>query len=345
MIPHSRPWISRSDQLAVSSALATSMIARGKRVAEFEQAVAELACVDYAVAMSSGSAALALALETLSIGSGDEVIMPTYVCRSVLEAVMATGAAPVVCDVDHTGVLDLATARSKISARTKAVIAVHIFGRFCDIASLQELGVPVIEDACQAFGLRVNGGVAGGLGDIGIYSFHATKCLTTGEGGMLVTANHTIAKRARMLVEENRSTFRQMFAPLSDLQAALGLSQLSRYEVFLERRELIRAEYLRAVVAQGIQGGELNMAGAPFRFTVFSNHPFELLKNRFAEHGIAIRKGVDELLHRLLSLEDTEFPSAKELFEKTVSIPFYPSLSLGELSKVQSALVLLAHEG
>ena len=302
--------------------------------------------VSHAVALSSGTAALALGLKVLSIKCGDEVILPTYVCRSVLEAVKASGATPILCDVSPTGVIDSNTVKPHMTRRTRAIIAVHNIGPcLCDITSLKHLGVYVIEDACQAFGLRVKGQFAGGFGDLGIYSFHATKCLTTGEGGMLVTANDRLGCRARNLSSDASKSLREVFSPLSDLQAALGLAQLKRYPEFLERRRLIRAEYLRAFDEFGLAGKELNVSDELFRFVVtVPRQSFEVVRHKFARRGVTVRKGVDELLHRLMGLSDRDFPFATELFEQTISVPFYPSLTILEIKKITDSLALVSDD-
>ncbi|MCG2576263.1 DegT/DnrJ/EryC1/StrS aminotransferase family protein [Dechloromonas sp. XY25] len=340
-IPHSRPWISDQDRQAVLDTLAGNMIAQGEKAKAFENAVKEYVRVEHAIAVASGSSAIVLALAALSLGARDEVVLPTYVCRSVLDAVISVGAKPVICDVDLMGVLNQKVVSNAITRRTKAIIAVHIFGRPCDIVSLRSFGVPVIEDACQAFGLDLGGRGAGTLGDIGVYSFHATKCLTTGEGGMLVCRDPELATRARALAMGAAGQGQRLFMPLSDLQAALGLSQLTRYPEFLNRRNLIRTQYLCAAQEFGLQAEEINASGGMFRFTVFVDQPFGELQNQYSSFGISIRKGVDELLHRIVGLSDDDFPCATELFRKTVSLPFYPSLTDQEVGAIRRSFDLL----
>jgi perosamine synthetase len=344
-ISHSRPWITKQDQLAVQQTLDSGMIACGAKVSEFEQAVANYSSLRFTVSQPSGTVALILALKTLSIGEGDEVILPTYVCKSVLFAVIAIGALPVLCDVDVSGVITAFTVQPCITQKTKAIIAVHIFGRPCDIDELRIFSVPIIEDACQAFGLNVNQKIAGGLGDLGIYSFHGTKCLTTGEGGMLVTNNEELGVKARILSMgfEGRLGSSSHFFPasFSDIQASLGLSQLKRYSDFIQRRQAICKKYEEALKTYQIFDDNFNKSNVPFRFTVSVNEPFESLKPSFSRHQIDIRKGVDELLHRNLNLDDKDFPVATEIFEKTISIPLYPSLTQEEISKVIESFTLI----
>ena len=341
IIPHSRPWISDSDWQAVHSILASGMISQGKNTYKFEKEICNYLGVSHAIAQSSGKAALILALRTLGIGHGDEVILPTYVCRSVLEAVFSVGAKPVLCDVNDTGVITALNVEPYFTSNTKAIIAVHIFGHPCNLEELKQMGVPVIEDACQAFGLNINGLMSGACGDIGILSFHATKCLTSGEGGMLVTQNKLWGKRARELVESSNIPSAGNVAPISDLQAALGLSQLGRYSDFLSRRNELRCQYTEEVNRLGISIGVHAQSNMLFRYTLRTDRLFETIQTKFYEHGISIRRGVDELLHRILGLDDSMFPMANRLYQQTISVPFYPSLSIDESTIITNSLRII----
>ena len=343
MIPHSRPWITETDRLSVQSVLASGMIAQGEKVCQLESTVCNYLGANHAVAQSSGTAALVLALRTLEIGQNDEVILPTYVCHSVLEAVLSVGATPVLCDVDDTGVITTVTVDPHITSKTKAIIAVHIFGHPCNLQGLKQMGIPVIDDACQAFGLNIDRLMSGACGDIGVLSFHATKCLTTGEGGMLVTRNKAWGERARQLADGSASLSPRNVAPVSDLQAALGLSQLGRYSDFLNRRNELRHQYTEAAQRLGITIGAPAQSNMLFRFTLRTNQLFEIVQLEFREQGISVRRGVDELLHRTLGLNDSVFPIAVRLYQQTVSVPFYPSLSIDESTAVSNALRILKH--
>jgi perosamine synthetase len=343
MIPHSRPWINEDDRKTVESVLVSGMIAKGDKVGELEGKVCNYLGVNHAVAQSSGTAALVLALRTLAICRGDEVILPTYVCRSVLESVFTVGATPVLCDVDETGVINAVTVAPHITRKTKAIIAVHIFGHPCDLRMLKQYEIPVIDDACQAFGLTIEGAKAGALGDIGVLSFHATKCLTTAEGGMLVTCNKTWGERARELTEGCTKPSSRNVAPLSDLQAVLGLSQLGRYSDMLKRRNWLRRQYTEAAQRLDIAISASPQSNMLFRFTLRSERPFETVQAGFLNQGINVRRGVDELLHRTIGLNDSAFPIAASLYQRTVSVPFYPSLSIDESTAVSDAFRVLKH--
>ncbi|MDB2497679.1 DegT/DnrJ/EryC1/StrS family aminotransferase [Alphaproteobacteria bacterium] len=334
-VPHSRPWIEAEDRVAVDEVLKGGMIDCGVRVHAFERAVANCLGASGGIACTSGTAALCLALKTLGIGAGDEVVLPTYVCWDVLVAVIACGATPCLCDVDVSGVPTVKTVRAALSSKTRAIVAVHIFGHPCDIASLSQLGLPVIEDACQAFGLEINGRRAGTAGTLGILSFHATKCLTTGEGGMLVASQPDLLERARALSESAEGGNMVSISFMTDMQAALGLAQLKRYPAFLERRRQLFKAYNQ--VAGSLATARPGYGGEPlflFRFTLRVQQGFDAVLLAMLANGVQVRRGVDELLHRRLGLDDHDFPNAAALFSETISIPFYPSLGEEEVAWV-----------
>ena len=340
MIPHSRPWIEPSDSLAVEHVLKDGMIANGARVLAFEQTVANYLGAAGGIACTSGTTALILALKTLGISTGDEVVLPSYVCWNVFSAVTAVGAAPRLCDVNDNGVATVQTIRAVLSPQTRAIIGVHIFGHPCDIDSLASLGLPVVEDACQAFGLEIESRLAGTLGDIGVLSFHATKCLTTGEGGMLVTRNARFLDRARELVDSTKHNNAAGLVSMSDMQAALGLAQLERYTTFLDRRQQLFITYHKAssqvITAVPCYLGEPAFL---FRYTLRAQHGFDNAHAGLLAHGVQSRQGVDELLHRRLGLDDRDYPVATKLFAQVVSLPFYPGLTEQEQEQVVRAIL------
>jgi UDP-4-amino-4-deoxy-L-arabinose-oxoglutarate aminotransferase len=338
VITHSKPWITTVDVEAVEKTLHSGMIAYGAKVSEFEFEVGKFLGIGAGVATKSGTSALALALLTLGIDLEDEVILPTYVCKEVLDSVRSIGAVPIICDTNEFGVLTPDTIRPYIGKNTKAIIAVHIFGYPCDIESLQVFGVPIIEDACQSFGLMVRGKMAGTLGEIGVLSFHATKCLTTGEGGMLVSSDEQLLRRARSISDKQTSMKQLFHAPLTDMQAALGLSQLSRYPEFLIKRRTIAARYDQVIGLNFSTVLQPKVNAQLFRYTFRSSIPYMSLRKYFGASGIEIRRGVDALLHRFEGLPEIRFVQATQLFQENISIPFYPALTDDEVARICSSL-------
>ncbi len=312
------------------------MVAEGNVVREFEQAISQYLGLLGGMATSSGTDALFLAMKGLGIGNRDEVIIPTYVCQSVWDAVKATGAAPVLCDIGGDWCVNRDTIKPHITRRTKAIIVVHTFGIMAEVAPICNLGIPVIEDSCQALGARWDGKMAGTIGDFCVLSFHATKLLTSGEGGMVLTRDRKWFSRLRDLKQgKNIRGIVRYRQPMSDLQAALGLSQLARYETFLKRRRLIADYYFTHLQGLPIElPHHIRHQSIFFRFPLRIRGDFEALRKLFDAEGIQVRHGVDALLHKSLKGGYGKFPMAQKYFTETLSIPLYPALKRKECERV-----------
>lgn len=229
--------------------------AEGPFVERFEKAFAERMHVQHAVTTNSGTAALHLALVSLGIGEGDEVIVPASTMGACFFSVWYTGAKVVPVDVDpQTYTLNPALVEAAITPRTKAVMAVHLFGHPCDIDSLVALkkkhGFFLIEDCAEAHGAMYNGKVVGSFGDVSCYSFYGNKIITTGEGGMLTTNNLDLAEKARRLKLFNFSPEKRFTHlgigyryTMTNLQAAVGLAQLEQLEESLNQKRIMAELY------------------------------------------------------------------------------------------------------
>ena len=339
MIPHSRPWITSSDTDVVSAVLRSEMIGQGKRTLEFETAFAQHLGVGHpGIAVASGSAALHLALSAIGV-SGGEVVAPTYVCRSVADAIMAAGGKVVLADVGPNWVMTPANVAPLVTDRTRAIVVPHMYGIFADVLAFHRFGIPVIEDCAQAIGMQgrsING-------DIGVFSFHPTKCITTGEGGLAIARDARMNQRLRAL-RDGEAGERVVFAPLTDIAAALGLNQLYSYGSALARRRSIAETYRKALGPSAIA----LLAHTPwhrtmhFRFPIVSDLPYADAVRAFGERGVTVRKGLGELAHRLLGQSDDQFPSAVALFERTLSVPIYPAMSAADTERCATALRSLA---
>ena len=338
-IPHSRPWISEGDIRAVEEVLASGMVASGARVRAFEEEVAAFSGEADGTATSCGTAALVLALRAMSLPNLSEVILPTYVCREVYAAVIAAALTPVLCDVAADGLMNAETVEACVSPRTSAVIVVHLFGRIANTAAIEALGFPVIDDACQAFGVNDGSERQKSTSVIRVFSFHGTKCLTTGEGGMAVSRDATLLSRMRQRRDGDVAGDR-VAAPMSDLQAALGLSQLRRYPEMLARRRSIASRYIDALRGCAVVLDTLQSIkrGAAFRFVVRSKVPFEQAERAFASEGITVRRGVDALLHRTIGKDPSDYPTAELLFAESVSVPIYPALTDDDVEHISRVL-------
>jgi dTDP-4-amino-4,6-dideoxygalactose transaminase len=339
-IPHSRPSLGPAEARAVAEAVASGQVAQGPRVAAFEAVLAAAVGTPGGVAVGSGTAALHLALLALGVGAGDEVLIPSFTCAALLHAVRAAGAAPRPVDVDPvTFDMDPDAARRARTARTRAVIAVHAFGRPADMGPLTALGVPVVEDAAQALGATAGGRPVGGAGAVGVFSFYATKLITTGEGGMLVASDPRILDRARDLREydeklDDRPRFNYK---MTDLQAALGLVQAARLPEFLARRRALADRY-RARLGRG----PLRQPADPphgrhawHRYVVAGPRPAADYLSALHARGVVARPPIFRPLHRDLGLDG--FPGAEEAWAHAVSLPLYPALDDADAERVMAA--------
>lgn len=326
MISHSKPWICNEDIKAVANVLDSGMIANGSQVPEFEKMVADYIKVRKCFATQSCSSAIFLALKALDIKGNDEVILPTYVCHSVQDAILNTGANPVLCDIGQDWNMTYETVSRRVNSRTKAIIVVHMFGIPADVERLKEFNIPLIEDCAQALGAEISTQKCGSFGDIGVFSFNATKCATTGEGGMVATSKPSLMKKM------NDLTMNVYRYKMPDMLASLGISQMKRYHEFLMIRRKISQKYMDALAIPRINGSMY------FRFPLKVDGVFEDIKNLFIKRGIHVRKGVDELIHRRNAMDDSGFSNAIHLFEKTISIPIYPALTDSEADHVAETL-------
>lgn len=322
---HSSPWVTEEDIACVVRALRSGMLAKGELVAEFELQCSVYLGFTRTFATGSGQSALERALRALGIQSGSQVVMPSYVCRAVADSIRSVGAVPVFCDVgDDWCVTPEAVARA-LSDKTAALIVVHPFGIIAKVEPLKRFGLPIIEDCCQCFSPDV-----GHVGDLSVYSFHATKCLTTGEGGMLTASDPHVAEQIAASFEIHPDTSR-----LSDLQAALGISQLARYDRVLQIRKEMANRYFEVLPSDSTDRlRHVADRSIFFRFPLSLDKGFDAFAEHFARRKIQVRQGVDTLLHREAGLPDHLFPTTVNLFHTTLSLPFYPSLSDPEMQHV-----------
>jgi perosamine synthetase len=228
---------------------------QGSFVGAFEQAVGEFHGVPYALAVSNGTAALHLALVSLGIGAGDEVIVPDFTFAATASAVIHAGATPVLVDVDErTWTIDVEAAADAVTDRTRAIVPVHIYGHPCDMTAITALardrGLIVVEDVAEAFGARAHGRLTGTFGDAACFSFYGNKTLTTGEGGILLLRDEETHRRAAMLRDHGMSPEQRYWHleagfnyRLTNLQAAVGVAQMERVAEVLDRKRQLDARY------------------------------------------------------------------------------------------------------
>jgi len=247
-----RPDVGAAELAAVGEVIATGQLTMGPKVEELEAAVAAAVGTAHAAAVSSGTAALHLALLALEIGPGDEVIVPAYTFPATANAVELCGARAVLVDIDpDTFVVDPAAVAAAVTPRTRAVMAVHLFGRPVDWEALQTAvsqDVALVEDAAGALGARYRGTACGALGVMGCFSFHPRKIVTTGEGGAVTTDEAALDAAVRQFRHHGWATLGDMPKPgfnyrLPDILCAIGIPQLARLEDLLAARERVAGWY------------------------------------------------------------------------------------------------------
>lgn len=345
-IPHSRPLLGRGEQRAASAVIRSGMVAQGKEVACFEREMAMVLERRRAVAVSSGTAALHLALIALGVGERDIVALPSFACAALLHAVDLVGASPRLVDVDPRSFnMDPEDLQRKRHGRLKAVVLPHMFGLPANVEEIASLGLPVIEDCALALGARNRGRPVGALGELAVVSFYATKMITTGEGGMV------LGDRARFsrIVEDRRSydgrpRFGRRFNyKMTDVQAAIGRVQLGRLTSFTRARQRLASLYSHL-----LEGGPWEL---PTESDEHVYHRFVLrvrargaknLLSRLQRRGIDARRPVFRPLHRYLGLSG--FPGADEAHRRALSLPLYPSLPVQDAKRVASELWRSAKE-
>lgn len=265
MIPVFEPWLSEQVRRYVLDCVESGWISSlGEYVPRFERAFSRFCGTAYGVATANGTTALHLALATLGIGPGDEVLVPDLTFVATANAVRYTGATPVLVDVDPaTWGMDPDQARRKLTPRAKAILPVHLYGHPVDVDPLLDLarryGLWVVEDAAEAHGARYKGRRVGGLGHLGCFSFYGNKIVTTGEGGMVVTDDPALAEQLAFLRDHAMDPKRRYYHPtvgfnyrMTNIQAAIGCAQLETIDEILDRRRRIAEAYTRGL--KGIPG-------------------------------------------------------------------------------------------
>ena len=372
-IPYNLPDITDAEIEEMTATLRSLWIAKGPRTIKFEQEFAAYLGAKHAVAVNSCTAALHVSLLTQNIGPGDEVITTPMTFASTASTILHCGATPVFADIDYrTGCIDPDEIEKKVTPRTKAIVPVHYSGQVCDLDRIYEIadrhGLYVSEDAAHALWSRYKGRLIGNkLKGAASYSFYATKNLTTGDGGMLVTDDDAIAERARILVGQGMShnawnryakggSWRyDIVEPgykynMFDLQAALGLVQLSRMEEMQKRRLAIAARYQEEFAK--IDGVE-----PPF-VPDYTTHCWHLYVLRVVPEVLTIdrdrfivelnERNVGTSVHfipvhtmtafRKLGWKEGDFPNTERHFERIISLPLYPSMTDEQVEYVIAAV-------
>jgi perosamine synthetase len=352
-IPISRPWIGPEEKAAVLEVLESGMLAQGPRVAAFEDAFTRLTGTRHAIATSSGTTALHLALLAHGIGPGDEVITSPFTFIASVNAILFTGATPVFADIQEgTFNIDPDWVEAAITPRTKALMPVHLYGQPCDMDEITALarkhGIAIIEDAAQAIGATYRGRQAGSFGT-GCFSLYATKNVMTGEGGMITTDDDHVADQCRLLRNHGMrkryqyETLGYNFR-LTDLLAAIGLAQLDRMPEAIRRRRA-NARFLNAqiesVATPTVKEGREHV-WHQFTVRVPDGMDRDDAVKRLDEAGIGTGVFYPGGAHRFPHIKDVvgdiEMPVTDRVAASVISLPVHPLLEPADLERIAAAV-------
>lgn len=363
-IPVARPDLSGNERRYVDDAISEGWISsHGRFLQRFESDFAAFCQCKHAVACANGTVAIHLLLVAMGIGPGDEVIVPSLTYVASANGVTYTGARPVLVDSELTHWnLDPAAVERAITPRTKAIMAVHLYGHPAEMTALlaigQRHGVAVIEDAAEAHGAEVNGRRVGGLGLAATFSFFGNKIITTGEGGMVTTNDDELAARLRLLRGQGMDPQRRYWFPvvgynyrMTNLAAALGCAQLERSAELLEARRALAGEYAaRLSRLQGRDGFQLPSQAPWARHVHWLNclrvpAPMrDPLMGHLAERGIETRPFFPPM-HQLPIYQDPAFrqgrglPGAELLGASGINLPTWRGLSAANLDRIAAAIL------
>ncbi len=371
-IPYGRQWIEEDDIAAVCAVLRSDWLTTGPKVSEFEEKFAHVVGARYGVAVSNGTAALHGALHALKIGPGDEVIVPPITFAATANCVVFQGGKPIFADVDEeTLLIDPGEVEAKITAHTKAIMAVDYTGHPCNYEALQEIadrhGLALVADACHSLGGRYKGRPVGSLAELNAFSLHPVKNITTGEGGVITTDSARLAQRMREFRnhgitadhrqrEAKGSWFYEMVDlgynyRLTDFQCALGISQLDKLPGWISRRQELARKYdeafagMPAVTPLGVRP---EVSHAYHLYVIQLN--LALLKTdrdsifrTLREEGIGVNVHyIPVHLHpyyrERFGTSPGLCPVAESSYERLITLPLFPRMSYPDVEKVITTL-------
>jgi perosamine synthetase len=358
-VPLARPVLGREEEEAVLAVLRSGQLSLGPKLEEFELAFASRLGAERASAVSSGTAGLHLALRGVGVGDGDEVVTSPFSFVASANVVLFERARPVFADINPVTLnLDPDAAAAAVTERTSAILPVHIFGYPADLPAFERLGLPIVEDACEALGaVHADGKPVGSRGHPAVFGFYANKQITTGEGGVVTMADQTLKER----IDSERNQGR---APdmgwldhdrlgfnyrLSDIACALGLAQLDRLDAMLAGRSRVAGLYRSAL--GGIEGLSLPCedTGGDRRgwFVFVVQVPREVERDtvirQLGERGIQSKPYMPAI--HLMSFyrerfghREGEFPVCEDVAARSLALPFFPEMTEGQVSRVAEAL-------
>lgn len=360
MIPVLEPFLGEDELSNVIEAVKSSWISsQGKFIGQFEEGFANYHQVKYAVATSNGTAALHLALKSLDIGKGDEVLVPSLTFAATANAVIYCNAKPVFVDSHHEyWCMDPDSLEEKITSRTKAIIPVHLYGHPCDMDPIMDVAedhhLYVVEDAAEAHGALYKGKQVGTFGDIACYSFYGNKIITTGEGGICITPDETLENKMRILRDHGMNTHKRYWHDvigfnyrMTNLQAAIGVAQLQRLDQFIEKKREIASYYhkmLKSLSEDGLITLHPEMSWAKCVYWIYCiqiQDKFNLKRDNIIDE--LLKRGIDTRpffypITVMNPYQKVSLPHAEELSRKGLSLPSSLNLDFQDISMITDTL-------
>lgn len=359
-IPVNEPLLDGNEKKYLLECIDSGWISsEGPFVAQFEERFSRRVNRRFGVAVSNGTAAIDIAIEALGIGSGDEVILPTFTIISCVNQIVRSGAIPVLVDSDPiTWNMDVTQIRSKITSKTKAIMIVHIYGLPVDVDPVlsiaKEYGLKVIEDAAEVHGQLYRGKPCGSFGDISTFSFYPNKHITTGEGGMVCTNDEGLAQKARDLrnlcFQPGKRFIHERLGwnlRLTNMQAAIGLAQLERLDEFTKRKRLMGQQYTELL--SGIPGVQLPLAHTEYADNIYWIYGLVLDENMEMNAEAAMQMLFDigvgcrpffypmhqqPVLQNMGLFQKESYPVAERMYRKGFYIPSGMSLTQDQIEQV-----------
>lgn len=359
-IPIAKPNFGKEEETAVKEVLESGIIVQGPRIKSFEEEFAEYIGVKFAVAVANGTIALDVALKALKLGPGDEIITPSFSFIASCNSILFQNSKPVFVDIDpRTFNIDPSDVAEKITAKTKALIPVHLFGQPAKMDALKEIAednrVFLVEDAAQAHGAEYKGQKVGSIGDVGCFSFYATKNMTTGEGGMITTNDPKLVRRARLIINHGQSQKYHHYTlgynyRMTELCAAIGLVQLKKLDEFNEkRREHANLLTGRLCNFSGLTPPYVEKDGKHVfhQYVVRVEDTYPIERNKLAERlneqgiGVAVHYPTPiykQPLYLMLGYGSTVCPVTEDACKRVISLPIHPLVDKNDIQYILNVL-------
>jgi perosamine synthetase len=353
--PVYQPSLRGNEKKYVDDCLDSTWISsKGKYIKLFENSFSEFTDLKYSVAVSNGTVALHLALLALGIGENDEVIVPTFTYIASVNAIKYVNAKPIFVDSDpQTWQIDPEKIREKITKKTKAIMAVHIYGHPCDMKQIKEIAqennLYIIEDCAEAIGSYYDNKHTGSFSDIATFSFFGNKTITTGEGGMVCTNNKNLEEMVIRLKGQGLATGKEYFHDIvgynyrmTNICAAIGYAQLERISQIIKEKDRVISEYKKALknIKIEIHGETGNVKHSYWMFTILASSEKEKneLRTHLAENGIETRPAFHPVHTMPMYIDGKSYAVAEDLGRRGINLPSYPDLSNNDIHFIASKI-------